>query len=123
MLIASIFILLSVVFPHHHHEDGAPCYGSLATEASHGDHSGADKHDCGCNGHNAALYSSHQLHATDIDASHFLIPLLTLFAYNYPPEPAFAGHFFDPNNAFYIESLHDTWISSASGLRAPPSFC
>lgn len=123
MLVASIFMLLSVVLPHHHHSDGAPCYKLLTTEASSGDHSGAEDHDCGCNGHNIATFSSHQLHVMDVDANHYLVPLLTLFAYIYPPEPAFAGQFFDCSTAVYIESLHDTWISSASGLRAPPSFC
>lgn len=123
MLVASIFMLLSVIIPHHHHKDGVPCYTSLVAEASNGDHSGSEGHDCGCNGHNVALFSSLQLHVMNTDASHFLFPLLTLFAYIYPTEPAFAGQPYDQNNAVYIESLHDTWISSASGLRAPPSFC
>ena len=43
-----------------------------------------------------------------------------LIDYIYPPEPAFCGQLLDHENAPYIESLHDTWIVSASGLRAPP---
>lgn len=121
MLVASIFMLLSVVLPHHHHKDGAPCYRWLTTEASAGGHSDTDSHDCGCNGHNIALYSSLQHPVTDIDTNHILMPLLTLFTYNYSIQPAFTGQFFGAGNAVYIESLHDTWISSASGLRAPPS--
>ena len=49
-----------------------------------------------------------------------LMPLLVLFDYIYPPEPAFCGQLLDHENAPYIESLHDAWIVSASGLRAPP---
>ena len=122
MLVASIFMLLSVVLPHHHHKDGAPCYKWLTTEASAESHADTESHDCGCNGHNVALFSSLQLHLTDMDTCHFLMPLLTLFAYNYSLQPAFISQFFGCSHAIYIESLHDTWISSASGLRAPPSF-
>ena len=56
----------------------------------------------------------------DGDVDIHLMPLLVLFDYIYPPEPAFCGQLLDHENAPYIESLHDTWIVSASGLRAPP---
>ena len=56
----------------------------------------------------------------DGDVDIHLMPLLVLFDYIYPPEPAFYGQLLDHENALYIESLHDAWIVSASGLRAPP---
>ena len=118
VLMAGILALLSVVIPHHHHRDGMPCYQSL-TEQAHGDKS-TDTHDCGCDGHNLAYFSTHIFHFMDGDVDIHLMPLLVLFDYIYPPEPAFCGQLLDHENAPYIESLHDTWIVSASGLRAPP---
>ena len=119
VLMAGILALLSVVIPHHHHRDGMPCYQSLTAEQAHGDKS-TDTHDCGCDGHNLAYFSTHISHFMDGDVDIHLMPLLVLFDYIYPPEPAFCGQLLDHENAPYIESLHDTWIVSASGLRAPP---
>ncbi|MDD2952396.1 MAG: hypothetical protein PHC95_04440 [Parabacteroides sp.] len=119
VLLAGILALLSVVIPHHHHRDGMPCYESLTAEQAHGDKS-ADTHDCGCDGHNLAYFSTHISHFTDGGVDMHLMPLLILFDYIYPSELASQGQLLDSENAPYIESLHDTWIVSASGLRAPP---
>lgn len=119
VLMAGILALLSVVIPHHHHRDGTPCYQSLTSENAHGDKS-ADTHDCGCDGHNLAFFNTHTSHATDGDVDLHLIPLFVLFDYIYPPEPAFRERSLNRENARYIESLHDTWIVNAAGLRAPP---
>lgn len=116
VLVASVIMLLSVVVPHHHHSDGMPCYKAL-TEHSH--HS-AESHDCGCNGHNLAIFTSILSQATDTDASHLFIPLHTLFDYKDTLLPPAEKRPFDRERAFYIESLHDTWIASVGGLRAPP---
>ena len=109
VLMAGILALLSVVIPHHHHRDGMPCYQSLTAEQAHGDKS-TDTHDCGCDGHNLAYFSTHISHFMDGDVDIHLMPLLVLFDYIYPPEPAFCGQLLDHENAPYIESLHDTWI-------------
>ncbi len=119
VLMAGILALLSVVLPHHHHRNGMPCYLSLTAELAHGDKS-ADTHDCGCDGHNLAYFNASVSHVTDGGVNTHLMPLLVLFNYIYPPEPMFCGQFLDPRFALYIESLHDTWIVSATGLRAPP---
>lgn len=120
MLLVSIVMLMSVVVPHHHHSNGLPCYKSLSAEATHDGHGSPKSHDCGCNGHNVALYTSIFSHTTDGDMSHHLFPLLVLFDYINPPVPVFYQLLFDSGRTFYIESLHDTWITAASGLRAPP---
>ena len=118
MLLVSIVMLISVVVPHHHHSNGLPCYKSLSAEAAHGGHGSSESHDCGCNGHNIALYTFS--HVTDGNVNQFLFPLLVLFDYINPPVPVFYKLLFENDRAYYIESLHDTWIVSASGLRAPP---
>lgn len=120
MLMASILMLLSVMIPHHHHSNGMPCYKSLATETTETGHTENDAHGCCCNGHNMVFFSSLLSHAADTDVDLHLFPLLILFDYINPPEPAFCGQVIECKRAFYIESLHDTWIVSASGLRAPP---
>ena len=116
MLVASIIMLLSVVVPHHHHSNGMPCFKSLTEH----NHKSSSSHDCGCNGHNIALYTSIFSHVTDGNVNQFLFPLLVLFDYINPPVPVFYKLLFENDRAYYIESLHDTWIVSASGLRAPP---
>ena len=94
VLMAGILALLSVVIPHHHHRDGMPCYQSLTAEQAHGDKS-TDTHDCGCDGHNLAYFSTHISHFMDGDVDIHLMPLLVLFDYIYPPEPAFCGQLLD----------------------------
>lgn len=116
MLVASIIMLLSVVVPHHHHSNGMPCFKSLTEH----NHKSSSSHDCGCNGHNLALFISLLSHVTDGDVSHLLFPLQVLFDYINPPVPLLWGQTFDRERAFYIESLHDTWITCSGGLRAPP---
>lgn len=120
LLVASILMLVSVIVPHHHHSNGMPCYEVMATEASHGDHDGEESHDCDCTGHNTAFLTSVQSHFTDGDVDLYLLPLLVLFDYINPPELSFSEQYIERDGAFFIESLHSTWITSASGLRAPP---
>lgn len=98
VLMAGILALLSVVIPHHHHRDGMPCYQSLTAEQAHGDKS-TDTHDCGCDGHNLAYFSTHISHFMDGDVDIHLMPLLVLFDYIYPPEPVFCGQLLDHENA------------------------
>lgn len=121
MLLTGILVLLSVVMPHHHHSNGMPCYLVLAAEAqADNSHAASEGHDCDCSGHNPVFTSSFELHATDGDVGQYLYPLLVLFDYMYPPEIAFHRLFFERERSVYIESLHDTWIARAAGLRAPP---
>lgn len=116
MLVAGFIMLLSVVVPHHHHSNGMPCFKAL-TEHSHHN---PDSHDCGCNGHNLALFTSLLSQATNGDANHLFVPLHVLFSYINPVVPSLKEQSFIRERAFYIESLHDTWVARVGGLRAPP---
>lgn len=115
MLLAGIIVLLSVVIPHHHHSNGLPCFKFL-TEHNHP----ASSHDCGCNGHNIALFTSLLSYVTDSDVNHLLFPLQILFDYINSSVSLLCGQTFDRERAFYIECLHDTWVVCSGGLRAPP---
>lgn len=118
LLLVSLVMLISVIMPHHHHSDGMACYKPL-TEAHHT----SGSHGCGCDGHNLAFLTSFHSASTDLASSHCLFPLFILYDYIYPPTPTFVEQLFGRERAVYIESLHDTWIVSASGLRAPPAMC
>ena len=106
MLLVSIVMLISVVVPHHHHSNGLPCYKSLSAEAAHGGHGSSESHDCGCNGHNIALYTSIFSHVTDGNVNQFLFPLLVLFDYINPPVPVFYKLLFENDRAYYICLLY-----------------
>ena len=127
MLIASLFVLLSVILPHHHRSDGMACYAlvehlhdadSSEPPTSSSDHAT----DCGCNGHNPAFYSTANNLLDLTDAHIFLMPLLVLIDYIYPPEPLFCGDANSVFSNFYNALLYDSWIVSATGLRAPPAY-
>ncbi len=114
-LIASFLLLLSVIVPHHHHADGMPCYHWLSETTSHIPDT---THDCGCLGHNQALFSSIEQHSVGNQYPIlFFLPSI--------PIPSFENLTlplpFDSTQIFYIESLHDIWITKASGRRAPPA--
>lgn len=117
MLVVSFVLLLSTIVPHHHHRDGLPCYKPLTAA-----HQTGGSHGCGCEGHGLFFQNASQSVGTDGDMGPHLFPLLVLFDYIYPLEPAFYEQFRDKQKAFYIESLHDTWIASASGRRGPPAW-
>ncbi|MDD4591295.1 MAG: hypothetical protein PHG06_12845 [Parabacteroides sp.] len=40
MFVASIFVMLAVILPHYHHQDGAPSYRTLASEEAEGEPGG-----------------------------------------------------------------------------------
>lgn len=66
------------------------------------------------------LTQDHDSHAA---VTPVLIPFFVLLNYLYPAELEQAGLCFSRKHlSFYIEALHDTWITRASGLRAPPLF-
>lgn len=128
MLMASFFVLLSVILPHHHREDGQACYALLqhihdaeTGGEDHADHSSSENTaGCDCNGHNPAFYTAmnHQYEHADVHL--FLFPLLVFFDYIYPPEPRQGGTLTGNEQLLFTESLYDAWVVSATGLRAPP---
>ncbi|MDL2278402.1 hypothetical protein LJC57_07400 [Parabacteroides sp. OttesenSCG-928-G07] len=126
MLLSGFILLFSVIVPHHHHEDGGICIHLFDQADDHesDDHqhdSAHHQHDCDCSGHNIAFNTTILPgHSSEEDATLFLMPLYTLLEYVYPPEITVINSLFYSDRTVYIESLHDTWITVATGLRAPP---
>lgn len=119
LLLTGLLMLLAYTLPHHHHADGMPCYKVLA-EANPADAHDTESHCCGCTGH--FLFFDTSQSAASADGHLHLFPLTLLtdgFRLLAVPDVKPASK---RQPAVYIESLHDTWLSAASGLRAPPSF-
>lgn len=119
LLFTGLLFLLSVTIPHHHHEDGRSCYKLNIEHTTQDRAEGEASHDCICNGHTIAFFFSNTggvSNETDL----LLFPIQTLFDQINPVAPAFTGALFLSTQAIYLESRHDIWIASASGLRAPP---
>ena len=125
LLMASLFVLLSVVLPHHHHMDGTPCYewlwqGDDISNQHH--HTHDSSHEADCSGHNQALNPTIEKHVIDNNPSHFLqISLFSLLYTLYPDQHRFllsllSQQYWDN----YPELLYISWLPEGVGLRAPP---
>lgn len=121
MLLSGFILLFSVIIPHHHHENGMTCIHIF----SHHDHNDTHthQHDCNCSGHTIVFNSSILPgHSSEQDIALLLMPLYTLIEYLHPPQETVLNSLFYSDRTVYVESLHDTWITVAAGLRAPPVF-
>ena len=121
LLLLSILMLSVPVIPHHHHADGALCMkndvhaGCCTTEAE-----GTEGHCCCDTGCPAAHFFQQRPDASPdipqpLSNDVFFLPaelqaLLVCHSPGQSPTP------------IYIESLHDTQLTRATGLRAPPAF-
>lgn len=128
MLAAGLVLLLTVIIPHHHHENGMPCIHWSDQDAPAHDaegHDAAPAHghaDCGGSGHTIVFNANTQQgHTLDDLSACCLIPLITLYDYSYPPLIDYVSTAIYADKAIYIETLRDTWIPAAAGLRAPPA--
>ncbi len=126
MLAAGLILLLTVVIPHHHHADGRPCIHLVDQDQheEHNNHDGMHPHphsDCDCSGHTIAYTSgTQQGHSSEQGMPVPALPLFTLINSTSPLRAICITDAFYSDKAVYIESLHDTCIPGATGLRAPP---
>lgn len=117
----SMIMLIVPVIPHHHHEDGVICMkNDLPSEGCRHHQSTCNEQCCrdtGC----MTTHFFQQTPSSDNSVAHpgfvwvttlFFKPILKLLS---SPEEAGTGY-----KSVYIESLHGTFITRASGLRAPP---
>ena len=116
----SMIMLIVPVIPHHHHEDGAICMkNDLPSDGCH--HQGPCNEHCCCDTGCMTTHFYQQTPSSDNSNlqpcfvwvhtlfSEPLLKLLTL-----PEETGIRQEF------VYLESLHGTFITRATGLRAPP---
>lgn len=121
LLLLSILMLGVPVIPHHHHADGLLCMKN-------------DVH-AGCCTPSPDEAESHCCCDTGCPAAHFFqqrpdispdIPQpLSCDVFFLPSELLASLIFHNPTHShtpIYIEALHDTRLSRAMGLRAPPAF-
>lgn len=124
VLMASFLVLLSVVVPHHHHADGSPCYEWLWKGVSSDSHTHSQEsdhdHATDCT-HNQALKPAIEKHVVSDDIHLWLVPLYSFFNLLRQNDSDWLCALFEQGQTAYQETLHTSWISRATGLRAPPS--
>ena len=118
----SMIMLIVPVIPHHHHEDGAICMKNDLPSDRCCQHQGPCSEHCCCDTGCMTTHFFQQTPNSDNSNLHpcfvwvntlFTEPLLKLLAL--PEETGIRQEF------VYLESLHGTFITCATGLRAPPS--
>ena len=122
LLFISLIMLMIPVTPHHHHADGLICMKhDIAADCCSHPHS-ADHNHCCCNTGCVTTHFVPQTPASDE-------------AYARPDDAGAVTLFIEPlsnlsiqiqlharrPDYIYLESLHGTFITRATGLRAPPS--
>ncbi len=124
LFMVSILMLAVPVIPHHHHENGIICLKNDVAEHSccNDTHQPEQHHhhDSCCNDECLTrIYTPEPAGKSPCGHPHyhffttlFTEPLLRILTQ--PEEKSFETH------SFYLESLHGTLLTRATGLRAPP---
>ena len=121
LLFISMIMLAVPVIPHHHHDNGMICMKNDIPSEGCCHHQGSCSEHCCCDTGCMTTHFFQQTPNSDNSVAHpdfvwvttlFFEPILKLLSV---PEEAGTGYKF-----VYIESLHGTFITRASGLRAPP---
>lgn len=118
-----MMMLVIPVIPHHHHADGLICMkNEMTTDCCEHHHDPFDGHHCcnttGCVTH-YFIQQTPDSHETNLhsDAAEVII----LFIEPLSKLLLLSESDFKRQNNVYIETLHGTFITRATGLRAPPS--
>ncbi len=121
LLVVSMLMLAVPVIPHHHHADGLLCMKNDIAHGCCGGQADETEDHCCCDTGCITTHYFQQAPSTDHGWQHpapagilfFLPPRLILSLL-----PANTG--FHRQAPIYIESLHGTSATRATGLRAPP---
>lgn len=116
----SMIMLVVPVIPHHHHDNGLICMKNDIPAEGCCHHQGPCKEHCCCDTGCITVHFFQQAPNSDHDINPDFLWVTTLFsepilALLSLPEESSIG-----TEPVYIESLHGTFITRASGLRAPP---
>lgn len=122
LIFISIAMLVVPVIPHHHHSNGLICMKNDITPSCCGEQHSPDKEHCCCDTGCVTTHFFQQTPNSDNGWLHpdtfwvitfFSEPLLTLL--NLPEDSG------PSEECIYLESFHGTYLTRATGLRAPPS--
>ena len=123
LLFISLLVLMIPVIPHHHHANGLICLKN----DSHADcrehhHTPTDSHHC-CNttGCMTTHFVQQMPQSDDADAHPNVPHIITLFITPPINVPSLSELEIRRQEGIYLETFHDTLITRATGLRAPPS--
>ena len=119
----SMMMLVVPVIPHHHHADGLICMkNDITTSCCEHRHSPANEHCC-CDTGCVTTHFVQQTPSSDNDAwAHPIAPwVVTLFIESISKWQVLPENEVKRHDVIYLESLHGTFITRATGLRAPPS--
>lgn len=122
LLLFSMLMLTIPVMPHHHHANGQICMkDDVHTDCCHQHNNDAKEHNHGCEDTGCITThffqqlpsnNEHESHIVDVQPVEYILSYIPiLFALENPKNHIDYG---------YRESLHDTRILFAKGLRAPP---
>lgn len=117
----SLIMLVAPVIPHHHHADGLICMKNDITADCCGQHHNPNKDHCCCDKGCVTTQFVQQTPNTD-DAG--ILPdalwAVTLLIEPYSKLLILPEFDIRRQDCGYLESLHGTFITCATGLRAPP---
>lgn len=118
----SIMMLVIPVIPHHHHADGLICMkNDVTTNCCNHQHSNGGDHCC-CDTGCVTTHFFQQMSNSDDVWLHPDTPwVVTLFTESLSKLLILPEFDIRRQDCVYLESLHGTFITRATGLRAPPS--
>ena len=119
----SLIMLVIPVIPHHHHGNGMICMkNDITTDCCEHRHCSDNEHCCCDTGCMTTYFVQQTPNSSDDVCPHpDALWTLTLFIEPFSRLPILSEFDVSRQECIYLESLHSTFITCATGLRAPPS--
>lgn len=119
----SLIMLVIPVIPHHHHGNGMICMkNDINTDCCEHRHCSDNEHCCCDTGCMTTYFVQQTPNSSDDVCPHpDALWTLTLFIKPFSRLPILSEFDVSRQECIYLESLHSTFITCATGLRAPPS--
>ncbi len=115
-------MLMVPVIPHHHHDDGLICMKDDITSDCCEQHHDAECEHCCCDTGCVTTHFFQQPPTADNGETHPDFPIIiTLFSESILKILLLPERDIPKREYIYLESLHGTYLTRATGLRAPPS--
>ncbi len=122
LIFISIVMLMVPVIPHHHHDDGLICMKDDITSDCCEQHHDAECEHCCCDTGCVTTHFFQQTPTADNGETHPDFPIIiTFFSESILKILLLPERDIPKREYIYLESLHGTYLTRATGLRAPPS--